>query len=101
MLHTSSEGFDDRVLGHIAAHQHVKLAADTPPVPTGNEVISPVNTAWALVAAFPVFGMRIGFTMLEAGCCRSRETVNEGGYGAFATSGRILNAQGAHDEPQV
>jgi ammonium transporter, Amt family len=29
-----------------------------------------------LVAAFLVFGMQAGFTMLEAGFCRSRETVN-------------------------
>jgi len=31
---------------------------------------------WTLVAAFLVFGMQVGFTMLEAGFCRSRETVN-------------------------
>jgi Amt family ammonium transporter len=29
-----------------------------------------------LIAAFLVFGMQVGFTMLEAGFCRSRETVN-------------------------
>ncbi|HXM96114.1 MAG TPA: ammonium transporter [Candidatus Acidoferrum sp.] len=40
------------------------------------DVINPVNTAWTLVAAFLVFGMQVGFTMLEAGFCRSRETVN-------------------------
>jgi len=40
------------------------------------DVISPVNTMWTLVAAFLVFGMQVGFTMLEAGFCRSRETVN-------------------------
>ena len=34
------------------------------------------NTAWVLLAAFLVFGMQVGFTMLEAGFCRSRETVN-------------------------
>ena len=28
------------------------------------------------IAAFLVFGMQVGFTMLEAGFCRSRETVN-------------------------
>jgi Amt family ammonium transporter len=38
--------------------------------------VNPVNTAWTLVAAFLVFGMQVGFTMLEAGFCRSRETVN-------------------------
>src|ERR1700719_3679122 len=42
----------------------------------GNDIVNPVNTAWTLVAAFLVFGMQVGFTMLEAGFCRSRETVN-------------------------
>ncbi len=40
------------------------------------DVVNPVNTAWVLLAAFLVFGMQVGFTMLEAGFCRSRETVN-------------------------
>src|SRR4051794_4343144 len=31
-----------------------------------------VDAGWA----FLVFGMQVGFTMLEAGFCRSRETVN-------------------------
>ena len=35
-----------------------------------------MNTVWTLIAAFLVFGMQVGFTMLEAGFCRSRETVN-------------------------
>jgi Amt family ammonium transporter len=43
---------------------------------TKNPVINPINTAWTLVAAFLVFCMQAGFTMLEAGFCRSRETVN-------------------------
>jgi Amt family ammonium transporter len=43
---------------------------------TKNPTINPINTAWTLVAAFLVFGMQAGFTMLEAGFCRSRETVN-------------------------
>ena len=38
--------------------------------------VNPINTAWTLIAAFLVFGMQAGFTMLEAGFCRSRETVN-------------------------
>ncbi|MGC4030589.1 MAG: ammonium transporter [Tepidisphaeraceae bacterium] len=38
--------------------------------------VNPINTVWVLVAAFLVFGMQAGFTMLEAGLCRSRETVN-------------------------
>src|SRR3954468_10429596 len=50
------------------------FAAD--PVLKGNDVVNPINTLWTLVAAFLVFGMQVGFTMLEAGFCRSRETVN-------------------------
>ena len=51
--------------------------AQTPdPVLKGNDIVNPVNTVWVLVAAFLVFGMQVGFTMLEAGFCRSRETVN-------------------------
>ncbi|MCE9546757.1 MAG: ammonium transporter [Planctomycetia bacterium] len=42
----------------------------------GGDVVNPLNTVWVLVAAFLVFGMQVGFTMLEAGFCRSRETVN-------------------------
>ena len=42
----------------------------------GADIINPINTAWVLIAAFLVFGMQVGFTMLEAGFCRSRETVN-------------------------
>ncbi len=51
---------------HVYADGDVKAA----------DVVNPVNTAWTLVAAFLVFGMQVGFTMLEAGFCRSRETVN-------------------------
>src|SRR5947208_9872712 len=40
------------------------------------DVVNPLNTVWTLVAAFLVFGMQVGFTLLEAGFCRSRETVN-------------------------
>jgi Amt family ammonium transporter len=50
------------------------LAADT--TVKAADVVNPINTAWTLVAAFLVFGMQVGFTMLEAGFCRSRETVN-------------------------
>src|SRR6185369_13643250 len=42
----------------------------------GTDIVNPINTMWTLVAAFLVFGMQVGFTMLEAGFCRSRETVN-------------------------
>ena len=50
------------------------FAAD--PVLKGNDIVNPLNTVWTLLAAFLVFGMQVGFTMLEAGFCRSRETVN-------------------------
>src|SRR4029079_14768726 len=40
------------------------------------DIVNPLNTLWVLFAAFLVFGMQVGFTMLEAGFCRSRETVN-------------------------
>ncbi|PYT20057.1 MAG: ammonium transporter [Acidobacteria bacterium] len=50
------------------------FAADA--VLKGNDIVNPINTVWTLVAAFLVFGMQVGFTMLEAGFCRSRETVN-------------------------
>ena len=60
--------FDPSLLGHRV------FAADT--VLKGNDIVNPINTVWTLVAAFLVFGMQVGFTMLEAGFCRSRETVN-------------------------
>ncbi|MBV9386315.1 MAG: ammonium transporter [Chroococcidiopsidaceae cyanobacterium CP_BM_ER_R8_30] len=50
------------------------LAVD--PVLKGNDIVNPINTVWTLIAAFLVFAMQVGFTMLEAGFCRSRETVN-------------------------
>lgn len=46
------------------------------PIINANAIINPINTLWVLLAAFLVFGMQVGFTMLEAGFCRSRETVN-------------------------
>ena len=52
---------------------HAQTAA---PEVKATDVVNPVNTMWTLVAAFLVFGMQVGFTMLEAGFCRSRETVN-------------------------
>ena len=50
-------------------------AAEVPALKAA-DVVNPINTTWTLVAAFLVFGMQVGFTMLEAGFCRSRETVN-------------------------
>ena len=46
------------------------------PAVAAKDIISPINTVWTLSAAFLVFGMQAGFTMLEAGFCRSREAVN-------------------------
>ncbi|HEY3341665.1 MAG TPA: ammonium transporter [Anaerolineae bacterium] len=52
-----------------------RAMADTqPPDPMAG--INAVNTAWTLIAAFLVFGMQVGFVMLEAGFARSRESVN-------------------------
>jgi len=52
------------------------VRAEDAPALTGTDIVNPINTVWTLVAAFLVFGMQAGFTMLEAGFCRSRETVN-------------------------
>ncbi|HEU5234949.1 MAG TPA: ammonium transporter [Terriglobales bacterium] len=52
------------------------FAAEAIPEVKVSDVINPINTMWTLIAAFLVFGMQVGFTMLEAGFCRSRETVN-------------------------
>src|SRR5689334_2289695 len=53
---------------------HAQSASD--PQLKGNDIVNPINTVWTLLAAFLVFGMQVGFTMLEAGFCRSSETVN-------------------------
>ncbi len=64
------------IAGFVTALCFTKvLAADAPGVKAA-DIVNPVNTAWTLIAAFLVFGMQVGFTMLEAGFCRSRETVN-------------------------
>ncbi len=51
-------------------------AAPAPAAPENPPYVNPINTAWVLLGAFLVFGMQAGFTMLEAGFCRERETVN-------------------------
>jgi ammonium transporter, Amt family len=61
------------VSGLFFGHVYAQTA---PPEVKAADVVNPVNTAWTLIAAFLVFGMQVGFTMLEAGFCRSRETVN-------------------------
>ncbi len=50
--------------------------APAPPVVLAKDIVNPLNTVWTLIAAFLVFAMQVGFVMLEAGFCRSRETVN-------------------------
>lgn len=60
---------------YIAFTGNPAHAADTPPM-KAEAIVNPVNTLWVLLAAFLVFAMQVGFTMLEAGFCRSRETVN-------------------------
>ncbi len=61
-----------------AAHaaEEAKAAEVLYPAVKPGDIVNPLNTLWVLVAAFLVFGMQVGFTMLEAGFCRSRETVN-------------------------
>src|SRR5215831_2836567 len=60
------------ILGGVSAH------AQDPPNYTAHEtsLIYTANTIWTLVAAFLVFGMQPGFTFLEAGFARKRESVN-------------------------
>ena len=41
--------------------------------PDATAQINAINTAWTLIAAFLVFGMQVGFVMLEAGFARARE----------------------------
>src|SRR6476620_4481424 len=65
----------------LSGTAHAQAAATTAPADPyaavkAGDVVNPLNTVWTLVAAFLVFGMQVGFTMLEAGFCLSRETVN-------------------------
>src|SRR3954462_7355850 len=46
------------------------------PAPGPTPEINAINTMWTLIAAFLVFGMQVGFVMLEAGFARSRESIN-------------------------
>jgi Amt family ammonium transporter len=65
------------LLGSTArAAEDTKAAEVLYPNVKPGDIVNPINTVWTLVAAFLVFGMQVGFTMLEAGFCRSRETVN-------------------------
>ncbi|UAY53015.1 ammonium transporter [Ferruginibacter albus] len=64
--------FIPSVFGISSAH------AQTPgaPAPLDPTLVNTANTIWVLVAAFLVFGMQAGFTFLEAGFARKRESVN-------------------------
>ncbi len=68
------------ILGGSAHAQEAATEAAAPaplyPDVIPSDIINPINTMWVLLGAFLVFGMQAGFTMLEAGFCRSRETVN-------------------------
>src|SRR4029077_9763508 len=63
-----------------SSDEAAKTPAQTPPDPYDAvkpvDYINAINTGWVLLGAFLVFGMQAGFTMLEAGFCRSRETGN-------------------------
>jgi Amt family ammonium transporter len=50
--------------------------AQAPGLPDATTQINAINTVWVLLAAFLVFGMQVGFVMLEAGFARARESVN-------------------------
>jgi Amt family ammonium transporter len=56
----------------LAHAQSTDAAAPPDPMLTVNAI----NTAWTLLAAFLVFGMQVGFVMLESGFARERESVN-------------------------
>ncbi|HEY7088220.1 MAG TPA: ammonium transporter [Tepidisphaeraceae bacterium] len=64
--------------GSSAGAQETATTAPADPytLVKAGDIINPINTGWVLLGAFLVFGMQAGFTMLEAGFCRSRETVN-------------------------
>ena len=61
----------DMLRGGAVAHAQTATADPYAAVKPA-EHINALNTAWVLLGAFLVFGMQAGFTMLEAGFCRSR-----------------------------
>jgi Amt family ammonium transporter len=62
--------------GLIGTSAHAAVAAPPKPTDLETSMMNSIDTVWTLVAAFLVFGMQAGFTMLEAGFARRRETVN-------------------------
>jgi Amt family ammonium transporter len=79
-IHLTPSLFNGTIAFGQSATPTTQAAAAAAPDPyalaKGGDIINPLNTVWRLVAAFLVFCMQAGFTMLEAGFCRSRETVN-------------------------
>jgi Amt family ammonium transporter len=69
-------GGSTAVAQQAAAAAPAAAPADPLAAVKAGDIVNPLNTLWVLLAAFLVFGMQVGFTMLEAGFCRSRETVN-------------------------
>ena len=57
---------------YLGGGVHAQTPAAAGPTPEVNAI----NTSWTLIAAFLVFGMQVGFVMLEAGFARSRESIN-------------------------
>src|ERR1041384_1450460 len=64
------------VLAPMKIYLAPALFAQPPAPPAPSPEVNVINTAWTLIAAFLVFGMQVGFVMLEAGFARSRESVN-------------------------
>ena len=60
----------------VIANVMPRLANAADPAPDPVASVNAINTAWTLIAAFLVFGMQVGFVMLEAGFARERESVN-------------------------
>src|SRR4051794_35139648 len=64
------------VLAAMKIYLAPALFAQAPAAAGPSPEINAINTAWTLIAAFLVFGMQVGFVMLEAGFARERESVN-------------------------
>src|SRR5689334_23394510 len=64
------------VLALISWFLPIAARADDGSTPDPVASINAINTAWTLIAAFLVFGMQVGFVMLESGFARSRESIN-------------------------
>ncbi len=73
---TDEASIKEPVADSATAEPTTPPAADPFAAVKTSDICNAVNTGWVLLGAFLVFGMQAGFTMLEAGFCRSRETVN-------------------------